>query len=146
MPILNLKRISRLSKTLWYQIPRLTFQYSIEKNTLLHKIKLQAKKLGHLKEKTAENGYLNVTFRQKIQFNIASKKIIRQKNQLTNNKNGPLGRKMAKNSYLYVPFSQKLLFKVKKSFIKRSAGSKNFSRAERQTGVSIALKSHDSSL
>ena len=89
MPILNLKHIFRLPKTLWYQIPRLTFQYSIEKKLFQHKTKWQAKKLGHLYEKTAKNGYLYVTFRQKT------------------------------------------LFKVKKSFTKRSAGSKNFSRSEK---------------
>ena len=44
---------------------------------------------------------------------------------------GHLDEKTAKNGYLYVPFSQKLLFKVKKSFTKRSAWSKNFSRSEK---------------
>ena len=86
MPIFNLKRIFRLCKTLCHQFPRLTFPNSIKTNLFLHETKLKAKKLGHLDEKTAKNGYL------------------------------------------YVPFSQKLLFKVKKSFTKRSAWSKTFSR------------------
>ena len=44
---------------------------------------------------------------------------------------GHLDEKTAKNGYLYVSFSQKLLFKVKKSFTKRRAWSKNFSRSEK---------------
>ena len=51
MPILNLERVSRHYKTLWYYFPRFTFQYSIEKKSFLLKTKLQAKKMGHLNEK-----------------------------------------------------------------------------------------------
>ena len=53
MPILNLKRVFRLCKTLFYYLPRFTFQYSIELKSILQKTKLQAKKIGHLDEKTA---------------------------------------------------------------------------------------------
>ena len=70
MPIFNLKRSFRLCKTLWHQFPRLTFQYSIEKNLFLQDTKLKAKKLGHLDEKTAKNGYLYVQFSQKLLFKV----------------------------------------------------------------------------
>ena len=56
MPILNLKRILRLCKTLWYQFPRLHFNIASKENLLKHKLK--AKKLGHLDEKMAKNSYL----------------------------------------------------------------------------------------
>ena len=60
VPIFNLKRIFRLCKTLCHQFPRLTFQNSIKTNLFLHETKLKAKKLGHLDEKTAKNGYLYI--------------------------------------------------------------------------------------
>ena len=43
---------------------------------------------------------------------------------------GHFGEKMAKNGYLFVTIRQKILFNVKKSFTRRSARSKNFSRSE----------------
>ena len=72
MPIFNLKHIFRLCKTLWYQFPRLTIQYSIEKKLFLQETKLKAKKLGHLDEKTAKNGHLYVQFSQKLLFKSKS--------------------------------------------------------------------------
>ena len=39
VPILKLKRIFRLCKTLWYQFPRFTFQYSIESKLFQQKTK-----------------------------------------------------------------------------------------------------------
>ena len=61
--------------------------------------------------------------------NIVSSKIyFYNKTKLKAKKLGHLDEKTAKNGHLYVQFSQKLLFKVKKSFTKRSAWSKNFSR------------------
>ena len=59
--------IFRLCKTLLYQVPRSTLQYSIEQKLFLQKLNY-GKKLGHLEEKTAENGYLYVPFSQKLLF------------------------------------------------------------------------------
>ena len=70
MPISHLKRNFRLCKILCYQFPGLTFKHSIDKKLFLQKTKLQAKKLGHLDEKTAKNGYLYVPFSQKLIFNV----------------------------------------------------------------------------
>ena len=66
-----------------------------------------------------------------LRFNIASNKHYFYEKANCKQKKGHLDEKTAKNRYLYVPFSQKLLFKVKKSFTKRSAWSKNFSRSEK---------------
>ena len=53
VPILSLKRILKLCKTLLYQFARFTFQYSIK--IIFTKTRLQAEKLGHLDQKAAKN-------------------------------------------------------------------------------------------
>ena len=70
MPISHLKRNFRLCKILCYQIPGFTFQHNINEKLFLQKTKLQAKKLGHLDEKTAKNRYLYVPFSQTLLFNV----------------------------------------------------------------------------
>ena len=72
----------------------------------------------------------SINFRA-LKLNIAPKNNHFSKKIDYKQKNWSTDKKTAKNRYLYAPFSQKLLFKVKKSFTKRSARSKNFSRSEK---------------
>ena len=50
-PIFHLKRIIKLSKTLWHRFQMVGFLCVIEQNLLLQKIKLQFQKVGQMDEK-----------------------------------------------------------------------------------------------
>ena len=83
MSTLNLKRIFWLCKTLWYQFPR-GLHFNIATNKIyFYKNQITSKKLGHLDEKTAKNGYLYVPFSQKLlnaahdqKTSLAQKKLV----------------------------------------------------------------------